>query len=277
MVGLTAASYSAAREAPRPGVARAMGREPDPGVLRVVSLNVAHGRSDGLHQLFQSSEHRRATLEEIGALLAREAPQVVALQEVDGPSFWSGNFCHLSFLAQAAGFEHAVHAENVSMPFVRYGTGLLSRVALEQPLSFTFDPSPPTFSKGFALSTVEVAAGHPVDVVSVHLDFASVEVRTRQIEQLEEVLAGRDNPLVVMGDFNAEWDSDRSAVRMLAERLGLSAHAPDDRSAAAKTFPGSRTRLDWILISPSLAFERYAVLDDVVSDHLPVLADIRLR
>ena len=134
--------------------------------------------------------------------------------------------------------------------------------------------------------TSEAAAQHGVtrvekdellrqaDVVSVHLDFLRAGVRARQVARMVEVLAPRGRPLVVMGDFNAEWHDESSAVQRLADSLGLVAHAPEVR---AHTFPAFRARLDWILVSPQLAFERHEVLSDVVSDHLPVIADLSLR
>jgi endonuclease/exonuclease/phosphatase family metal-dependent hydrolase len=77
-----------------------------------------------------------------------------------------------------------------------------------------------------------------------------------------------------MGDFNAQWHEESSAVERLASALGLRTHAPN---AHAPTFPARKARLDWILVSPHLEFERHEVLDDVVSDHLPVIADLRVR
>jgi endonuclease/exonuclease/phosphatase family metal-dependent hydrolase len=250
----------------------------DDGVLQVLSLNLAHGRSDGVHQLLQLPSERRRTLERIAELLARERPDVVALQEADGPSFWSGGFDHVRRLQNLAGFPYAAHGSHVSGPLLRYGTGLLSSLRLEEPLAVTFDPSPPTLAKGFSLGTVDVG-GERIDVVSVHLDFASAAVRGRQVQRMLEVLEGRGRPLVVMGDFNAGWRDPDSAVRRLTEELGLAAYEADAVSGepGVYTFPGGRARLDWILVSPELSFERYAVLPDVVSDHLAVVADLRVR
>ena len=58
--------------------------------LRVMTLNLAHGRGQGLHQALQNAGVRNSNLEKVRALLAGEAPDLVALQEVDAPSFWSG-------------------------------------------------------------------------------------------------------------------------------------------------------------------------------------------
>lgn len=242
-------------------------------MLRVLSLNVAHGRADGIHQLFQHAGHRERTLSRIAALFEREQPDVVAVQEIDGPSFWSGRFCHVELLARRGGFAFTAHGRHVERPWVRYGTGLLSRIELHDTSVHTFARSLPTPTKGFTLATVRVA-GTAIDVVSTHLDFLRAKVRARQVAEMVEVLGARPHPRVVMGDFNAGWHDRRSAVRELADALELVAYAPEARTRTFKTLP---LRIDWILASPQLEFARHAVLTDVVSDHLPVVADLRLR
>ena len=59
-------------------------------------------------------------------------------------------------------------------------------------------------------------------------------------------------------------------VRKLARRSGLQSYQPE----AVDLGTYSSKRLDWILISVDLEFIRYAVLPDVVSDHLGVVAEI---
>jgi endonuclease/exonuclease/phosphatase family metal-dependent hydrolase len=109
-------------------------------------------------------------------------------------------------------------------------------------------------------------------VVSVHLDFASQRAREEQLGQLLRVLDERANPLVVLGDFNSEWHESESIVRQFARNAGLSAFEPE---AAHHATYGDQ-RLDWVLISPELRFESYAVLPDLVSDHRAVVADLAL-
>ena len=77
-----------------------------------------------------------------------------------------------------------------------------------------------------------------------------------------------------MGDFNCEWGSDDSPLCALAKRLGLKTHRPEAPGLA--TFPRSKKRLDWILLSGELELVTHAVLDDVVSDHRPVVAKIAM-
>ena len=244
--------------------------------LRVMTLNVAHGRGNGRHQLLTRKKTHRAKLDDVAAVLARERPDVAALQEADGPSVWSGRFDHVAHLATAAQFARSVRGEHVSGMKLSYGTALLSMLPLEKPLSVTFAPSPPTPSKGFVVATV-AWPGNPeveVDVVSVHLDFARKKVRRRQVAGMVEALAGRGRPLIVMGDLNCQWADEDSPLRTLAEKLKLTAYKPEAKDM--QTFPKLKRRLDWILISSELEFARHEIVPDRVSDHLGIVCDIRL-
>jgi endonuclease/exonuclease/phosphatase family metal-dependent hydrolase len=86
----------------------------------------------------------------------------------------------------------------------------------------------------------------------VHLDFSRGSVRARQVASMLDVLSKRSGPRIVMGDFNAERHED-SAVKMLGERL------------------------DWILASGDLEVVEQRVLPTAVSDHLAVVATVRVR
>ena len=244
--------------------------------LRVVTLNVAHGRGTGRHQALTRKRTHMANLDAVAALLMRLEPDVVALQEADGPSLWSGRFSHIDYLAGKAEFACSIRGEHVKRARNSYGTALLSMLPLENPKSVCFAPSPPTPTKGFVVATV-AWPGDPkvkLDVASVHLDFARNSVRLRQVAQLIEALEGRGHPLVVMGDFNCQWADDGSPLPKLAKALELDAHKP--KAEGMTTFPKLKRRLDWILISPRLVFVRYENVPDRVSDHLGVVCEIGL-
>ena len=247
--------------------------------LRVVSLNLAHGRKTAINQFFLREQTIRENLVEVAALLRKSEPDVVALQEADGPSFWSGSFDHVAFLATEAGYRWHALAPHAESWIFDYGTALISRTPLNETLRHDFRPSPPTTKKGFMLGTVSLATDEgsivDIDVVSVHLDFSRESVRQSQADEMAQLLAGRNHPLVVLGDFNSDWVSENSAVRRFAELLGLHAYRPDADNLG--TYDAGGDRLDWILLSPQLEFTRYEVLPDTVSDHQIVLAEVQLR
>ena len=244
--------------------------------LRVMTLNVAHGRRNGPHQLLQRRARIESNVDDIAAVLKRESPDIVALQEADGPSFWSGRFDHVRHLAQRAGFPHAVRGEHARALKVCYGTALLSTLPLVHPVSVTFPPVPLTFPKGYVVSTITWPndGGLQVDVVSVHLDFVRAFVRKRQAAEMISRLRQRGRPLIVMGDFNCEWTSREPTLRTLASRLGLRAYRPE--AAGLRTFRRVRRRLDWVLVSRDFEFVTYGALPDHISDHLGVVSELRL-
>ncbi|MBT3381651.1 MAG: hypothetical protein HN742_13815 [Lentisphaerae bacterium] len=247
------------------------------GELTVMTINLAHGRKVARSQGFQSKATIRSNLQDIASVIDRGGAHVVAVQEADSRSWWNGTFDHAAYVAREAAFPYAVVGDHVSGWGLHYGTGLLSRLELQDPVAHTFHRSRPCFSKGFTVATVTISPMQQVDVVAVHLDFSSHRMRVSEIEEmadaLEERLTGR--PVIVMGDFNSEWIRRRSVVREFAGRLGLSTWEPESETVV--TFPDFGARLDYILISDELEFVSHAVLEDVVSDHLAVVATVRLR
>jgi len=245
-----------------------------------MSLNVAHGRRLSPQQIFVRSHRFRENLTQVAAVLRREAPHVIALQEADGPSFWSGQFHHVEHLAELSGYEHHFwgehHARRLGRRRVSIGTALLSQVPLANPTSYAFQRPFLRGRKGFVAATLPLlgAPAGVVDVVSVHLDFLLKSVRRKQIQEMAGELASRRNPLVILGDLNCWWRRRNDAIHLLIDTLGVRPCEPESEVLA--TFPSlrPRLRLDWILVSPGLNFGRYAVVADRVSDHLGVVAEI---
>ena len=247
-------------------------RSPAPAEMTVMTLNLAHGRAEKSHQALLSKETITKNLDQVAALLRGAEPDVVALQEADGPSLWSGRFDHVAHLAEKSGLEHHFRGNHVQGLKVAYGTALLSDHPLGDTASITFPPSPPTLTKGVVFGAVQMPGVGPVTVASVHLDFSRKSVRQEQIDRLVEALADRPRPMIVLGDFNCDWD-DESTLPDLAEQLGLHAVAPDDETI---TFPKLRKRLDWILVSDNLELVDYQVSPQPLSDHRAVIARVRV-
>lgn len=244
--------------------------------LRVFTLNMAHGRGESFHQLLQPTSTTLSNLNAIAAMVQDRDPHVIALQEADGPSFWSGNFDHIRYLADKTNFNQSVQGAHVEGVGLSYGTALVSNLKLRDPKAVTFDPDQSLVAKGFLMATVSWP-GVPefeIDIVSVHLDFASESTRRKQAQQLIDVLQERNRPLVMMGDFNSEWRED-SVLQQIGQALGLSAYQPQGKGL--ETFPAFDARLDWILISAGIRFRSHQVLRDPVSDHYAVMAELELE
>jgi endonuclease/exonuclease/phosphatase family metal-dependent hydrolase len=246
-------------------------------VLKVMTLNIAHGRGEGFHQLLQTSVKAKSNLDAIATLLKQQHLDIAALQEADGPSYWSGNIDHVEYLAEQGEFTQYVRANHVNGYGLFYGTAFVSNLEMKHAEAITFEPELSMAPKGFIVTTV-TWPGEPcveLDVVSVHLDFSSETIRRRQAAELVDVLRTRNRPMVVMGDFNTRWDKENSALHLITQDLGLSPYKPEQ--AGLETFPRFGHRLDWILISPGFEFHSFNVINDKVSDHRAVVAELALN
>ncbi|MHC4063938.1 MAG: endonuclease/exonuclease/phosphatase family protein, partial [Planctomycetota bacterium] len=249
-----------------------------PRALHVATLNMAHGRGPTIIPIATRAGQFDANVDHMAEVLRRERPDIVALQEADAPSSWSGRFDHVRRLQRAAGFAHRYHGLHMDRAklgmSLRYGTALLARQPLETPATHAFEAAR-LDAKGLVSARVELD-GRPLLVASVHLDAKSRRKRRAQAGQLIDRMSAIGLPIVLLGDFNCQWN-ERSAVKLLVDRLDLQAYMPE--SSNWDTWPaGAPTRrIDWILISRELEFVDYRVWPDRVSDHLGVSAVLRWR
>ena len=248
--------------------------------LIVATLNIAHGRKDARNQMFLDEEEIRSNLQDLAELIDRAEADMIALQEADAPSWWSGKFNHVEYLSQNSIYPCYVHGVHASNRMYDFGTALISRHELHSARVHSFTPSWPTTTKGFSLATLPWNPSGTLDqdlvvtFVSVHLDFSRRSVRRAQIEEMIRELGSVEGPMILMGDFNTDWLTRDSSLKYLAENLDLAVYEPHAEGLA--TYGEEGARLDWILISKDLQFRRYAVYPDIVSDHYAVAAEIEL-
>jgi len=247
----------------------------DNTTMTVMTMNIAHGRRNKFHQAFLGGKKIKNNLDHIIKMSNRENPFLIALQEADGPSFWSGKFNHVEYIANQTGLKNYFQGYHVNKFGLHYGTALLSSNELNSSKSYTFrSHSLISFTKGFVLSTVKWPGENNlyIDVISVHLDFLLDSVRQKQINELIAVLEVRDSPVILMGDLNA--DSESNAIQSLIGSLDLKAYKFN--RDGLETFSRYNKRFDWILISKELEYVSYEVLPDNISDHSAIISEISL-
>ena len=244
---------------------------PDDRRLRLLSFNIQVGNSTQgyRHYLTRSWQHvlplkgRAGNLERIGDLLGDI--DLIALQEADGGSHRSGYVNQVKCLAQQGEFPYWYQQLNRNLGrLAQHSNGMLSRL---RPSAIEDHPLPGPAGRGAIL----VRFGDGPDalvVVVMHLALGT-KTRTRQLAYIRELIGGYQHQ-VLMGDMNTHAN-DLLHTSPLRD-LGLLAPQME------ATFPSWRPQrcLDHILLSPSLTLERVQVLDQPISDHLPVAVDIRL-
>ncbi len=221
--------------------------------------------------------------ERIARVIARARPDVVALQELDvGRTRTFGtDQAHLiaRYLEMEFHFHPAMHLEEE-----RYGDAILTY--LPQHL-VKAGPLPGLAGKAYleprgALWVALKLHGKEVQVINTHLGLDPRE-RAAQVEALlgSEWLADErcQGPLILCGDLNALPSSP--VCRRLGGRL-KEVQTAMPRRRPRGTFPSRlpRMRIDHIFISPGLEVTGIEIpaseLARVASDHLPLLAEIRV-
>lgn len=247
------------------------GEWPQNGRLRLLSFNIQVGISTERyhHYLTRGWQHllphqgRAGNLQRIGDLLGDY--DIVALQEADGGSVRSGFINQIEHLARLGAFPYWYQQLNRNLGrFGQHSNGLLSRL---RPTLLEDHPLPGPAGRGAIL--LRIGEGEEaIAVVMMHLALGP-RTRTRQLAYIRELISGYRHQ-ILMGDMNTHAADllENSPLR----DLGLIAPQVE------ATFPSWRPQrcLDHILLSPGLELERFQVLAQPISDHLPVAVEIRL-
>jgi endonuclease/exonuclease/phosphatase family metal-dependent hydrolase len=235
-----------------------------PRALRVVTYNIHRCRGlDG-----------RTRPDRIAAVLRSVNADVVALQEVVGSGPHGGGNAEVIGAALGMGW---VMAEARQYRGHQFGNAVLSRLPitchLEHDLSWkTCEPR--------RLQRADIAVdGHTLHIYNVHLGTAILE-RRHQAQRLAAIVSDRHvpGPKLVLGDFN-EWMRGL-ATNLLSEKL----NAVDlrDYLRRRRTYPGlfPVLHLDHIYYAGRLEIVGIELprtrLSLVASDHLPLVADVRV-
>ena len=198
-------------------------------------------------------------------LIDRWQPHIVALQEVD--SRRKSDVDPFEFLLRELG-EHGIGAKSITTEDGDYGQMLISR----WPLSDTMihDISYPEREPRRAIAATIATPHGPLRFVATHLGLSTHERRS-QTKILLDIAGAGGITTVVAGDFN-DWfwvGSVRSALSRVLPAC-----------TRFRTFPSRLPllRLDRVYCRPAAAL--VATFTDRaarhISDHLPVIADVRV-
>ncbi|MDQ3806096.1 MAG: endonuclease/exonuclease/phosphatase family protein [Acidobacteriota bacterium] len=243
------------------------------GTLRVVTYNVH--KCQGLD--------RRVRPARIASVLRETGADVIALQEVVSVEDDARRELHQArFIAEELGFGFHI-GENRRHAGGAYGNVVLTRLAVERCCNYDITWR---WREPRGCLRVDVRTGLPgapvLHLFNVHLGTAFIE-RRHQGRRLVSDSILRDGrlggPRVVLGDFN-EW-THGLASRLLGEEL----RSADVRQhlRTRRTYPGAfpLLHLDHVYYDRALELERLALHRSrtalVASDHLPLVADFRLR
>ncbi len=238
----------------------------DPVDVRVVTYNIH--RSRGMD--------RRTRPERIAAVLAGVEADIIALQEVIGPGL--SGVGHAEQLGAALGMGW-VMAPTRELRRHQFGNVVLSRFPIRDhtQIDLSWKTCEPRNSQRVA---IDLGGHRLLQVYNAHLGTAILERRY----QAERLAGWVDDhrvpaPKLLLGDFN-EW-SRGLVADVLAQRLESIDIFPYLKRR--RTYPGffPLLHLDHVYYSGAVSIRQIKLprsrLALVASDHLPLVADIRVR
>lgn len=255
--------------------------------LKVMTYNIHHG----------VGTDDKLDLPRIANVINLAMPDVVALQELD--RFWarSGHANQPQELADLLGMRYRyapnlyLYPETVFEADREFGVATFSRYPIIRNDHHLLHTPDGWEQRGLLDTRVNVPGMGEVSVLNTHLQSdANGESRTAawqrqdQSAWISKYIANLDVPVILMGDFNAEPESnDLDALTAsksgLADAWKLAGQGSGDtiiHGAHGET----RARIDCIFTSSRIVAMRAEVIDNALSrmasDHLPLVADLAL-
>lgn len=235
--------------------------------LTVMSYNIAAGFGD---------------IDAIATVIAQANPDVVGLQEVDvhwgdrsgfidQAEYLGASLNMYTFFAEIYSFD----ADSSHLPARRYGLAFLSKHEFASTKNHTLSrlstqTNPPELIQlpGFAEVSIAVD-GKTIRFFNTHLDYrGDPSVRETQIREMFDVMGSLEEPVVLMGDLNAQPHANE-----LARIFTAFSDSWTDEKDPGFTFPGDAPvrRIDYILHSKSIKSSGSKVIQSAKSDHAPVM------
>jgi endonuclease/exonuclease/phosphatase family metal-dependent hydrolase len=200
-------------------------------------------------------------------LIRAHTPDIIALQEIDSRRRAVAGGDPFLVLQEALG-NHGIGAKTITTADGEYGQALISRWPMTA--SEVCDISYPEREPRRAIRSEIATPQGPLRVIATHLGLSLGERRS-QARALLDLIQGAAMTTVMLGDFN-DWFWAGSVRRVLARALpGRTNH---------RTFPSicPLLHLDRVYCRPREALVRWSTDRRAarISDHLPVIADVRV-
>jgi endonuclease/exonuclease/phosphatase family metal-dependent hydrolase len=236
--------------------------------VRVMSYNIHHANPPSRPDFID--------LDAIVTAIRVQNPDLVALQEVDVNTTRSGAYNQAGEIASRLGMQF-FFGKAIDYQGGEYGIALLSRFPLSETAVHRLPTKAGTNGEARALATarVQLPDGTFIRFGSTHLDAQSDQAnRQLQVTETGRLAAGERLPFIMAGDFNATPETPVIA--------SLDQYFRRSCQVCGPTIPvNSPTKaIDYIAFTPAAKFTvvtHQVIQEKYASDHLPIVAEIRVR
>jgi endonuclease/exonuclease/phosphatase family metal-dependent hydrolase len=238
-----------------------------PTTFRVMTYNIHHG--EGLD--------RKVDLRRIADLIKREQADIVALQEVDKGVKRTSKRDLPAELASLTGMT-CVFSNNFHFQEGEYGNAVLTRFPVKQWTNTHYKMLRPGEQRGILQLVLDVH-GRELVFMDTHIDFRGDDTeRLMNAAEIKEIVRqNRGRPIILCGDFN-DTPTSRTHDRIAEDFVDAWSAV---EAGSGFTIPAEKPakRIDYIWIGkdgPLVPLKAW-VPESAASDHLPLVAELRLQ
>lgn len=238
--------------------------------IKVMSYNIHHANPPS------KAKEGLIDLEAISRTIAAQAPDIVALQEVDVNTKRSGGVNEAVWLATKLKmnfyFFKAIDHDGGD-----YGIAILSKYPLSEGKTHQLPHNEETKAEPRVLgtATVQLPNGKKFRFASTHLDAQKNEAnRLMQVNEIAKITLAENLPFIIAGDLNADINSE--VLRQFDQQFTRSC---TDCEFTIPVIQPKHT-IDHIAFKKGNDFEiisHQVINETYASDHLPVVAVLKLR
>lgn len=234
--------------------------------LKILSYNVHHCNPPSKPGLIDVAG--------IAKVINDSKADLIGLQEIDVNNERSGvNLDQAAKLAEMTGMNY-YFSKGIDYKGGAYGTAILSRYPISEMETILLPQESGTEQRTLSVLTVTFADGQQVRFANTHLDFTSDSNALAQAKSITGYFEKEKLPVVLVGDFNVEVSSQ--TMGHLDKTFNRTCE-----QACPNTIPvvNPRKTIDFIMYSEGFGIQTIfheVIQEHYASDHLPVLAKIRL-
>lgn len=240
--------------------------------IKVMTYNIHHANPP--------SKEKEGTidLQAVAEVINKARPDLVALQELDVNNSRAGlDVNEAKELGRLTGMNY-FFSRAISFQGGAYGVGVLSRLPIKDTMRYELPVPPGVHAETRALCVIKVQLPEGKELLfgSTHLDqHRDDATRVLQARTIADVVRSFSLPFIIGGDFNAGPDSRPLALLDSVLTRSCTSDCP-------LTIPTENPRItiDYVLYTPAARFESlgvHSIRETYASDHLPVVADIRIK
>jgi endonuclease/exonuclease/phosphatase family metal-dependent hydrolase len=228
--------------------------------LRVMTYNIHQGLNADMFM----------DLEEIARQIQILQADIIGLNEVNRARANNGYTDTLALISRRLQMPYIYGANFVDG---QYGNAILSRYPIQEWDNLHYATNT-TEVRGLLRAKIDLSGGEEITFFSTHLDHTGGPHNARSAHIQEALKHVQSERTIFTGDLNANPQDDEKQPLYQAELVDVLVEAGLEKSF---TFWSNHwRRIDYIFVTPDWVVEGADVIQSRASDHLPVIADIRL-